>query len=704
MTAVDAANEYANGPRAPERAPEGPPARRVDPLADEIVDRWKKCGEELVKQRRDYWQNLAFFFGEQWVWWDPHRNMLQGFTSQYSPLGKGRARVVSNKVRPNLMSLLGRMLRNDLEFDIPPSDSADDVVAGAMLATDVVNGMYRDNGWRAIRYAENFAKFIGGTSAVCVDWDASVGTRLSVDPQTQAIIGTGDATLSAMAVTEFGVEPGVRDSRKANWWVQGLALHPDYVQSRYRLKWKPSADVGTMMSPVQQKLLEHVGKGQGTNQMCLVITLYEKPNPRTPKGRYAVVVNHHTIIDEPWPFVNRDKLNLFVFHQQEIDSSWIGTTLVNDAVPIQAMYNLVRSVIAEHTKKVGNVRTIAPLGSFDEGDMNDDPGSILFYMPDVGGSKPEYMSPPEIARWLVGEIATLKAELDDVMFVHDTSRGEASFDRASGQALALLSEKDDSPLGLMAFEEAQNWGEIATFILELCESKVQETRRVRIDPGVGKVGAIRQSRWNGTKLRGQTRAFVPLEATLPMSQAAIQAFAKDLWDRKIIVDPAMYARMARLPHRELVDVVDANVAKAIRENARMMEGVAAEPAGFDDHGKHIAEHNRFRMSDSYQFADEMVRNVVDLHVLYHQKLAAEELGAQMMRAGLNPALAQLPQADEPAGSLVPPDFAEQQAGMMGQMGMPGEMGMQSPGGGEMPDETAMQGGSVGLAGMPAGGL
>jgi len=368
-------------------------------------------------------------------------------------------------------------------------------------------------------------------------------------------------------------------------------------------------------------------------------------------------------------------------------------------------YNLVKSVIAEHTKKVGNVRIAAPVGSFEEDDINDDPGSILWYLPDVGGAQPQYMRPPEIARWLAAEVDNTKRELDDVMFVHDTSRGQASFDRASGQALALLSEKDDSPLGLMAFEESQKWGDIATFVLEMYEAKVQETRQVRVDPRVGQVGAVRQTRWNGAALRGQTRAFVPLESTMPMSHAAIQAFVKDLWDRKIITDPTMYARMARLPHRELVDVVNADAARAMRENARMMEGVAVMVEEFDDDAVHVAEHNRFRKSDSYQYAPQQTRDIVDLHILWHEKNAAAKLGRQVMRAGLNPALAAVPQADEPPGSMVPPDFLEQQAGVpglaAGQMPALGTGGQGPPGPTPAPDPTAAQGGSVGLAaGMP----
>ena len=687
-------------PLAPKPKGEG---KLADLTGQMVVRRWKESSDELIKQRRDYWQNLSMFYGEQWVWWDSRRNMLQSLPQAWSPLGKGRARTVANRIRPNLMSLLGRMLRNELEFDVPPTDAADDVVSGAMLAEDVLSSTHRDQNWRAVRYEENFAKFVGGTSAVCVEWDASAGTPLQQSDESGKIIGTGEAVVSALSINEFGVEPGVRDARKARWWIQGLALAPSVAKGELGLSWDPSADASVMMSPLQQRLLEQMGRGQGVNKLCMVLKLYERPNKLCPKGRYAVVVNGRTVHQEDWPFPAKDKLNLFVFRQQQVEGSWVGTTLMNDAVPIQVQYNFMRSCIAEHAKKVGNARLMATQGSFMEEDLSDDPGSVLWYTPDLGGAPPQYLRPPDLPRWMVGEAGALSAELDDVMFVHATSRGEASFDRASGQALALLAEKDDSPLGLMAFEESQGWAEIGEWVLKLYQERVIETRVVQAHPGVGQPGQVRVAHWNGKMLKGQTRCVVPLETTLPVSQAAQQAFARDMWDRGLIKDPVVFARMLRLPQREILQVIDADVARAQREHARMMQDEAPHPETFDDHAKHIAEHNRFRKSDSYLYAPPDKRKVVDLHIQFHEQLAAEELGRQTQMAQLNPALAALPHGDEPVGSQVPPDYAEQMAGMGGAAPMPG--GAPMPGMGGQPQQapqSAPQGSVAQAAGAGMG--
>ena len=690
---------------------EGPPDPQRESVKDRqlvtlVMRRWKEIGDELATVRRQYWQNLAFFHGEQWVQWDARRNQLQSLAQSFNPLVTGRARLTINRIRPNTISVLSRLTHSDLKFEVPPNDSSDDLIAAARLAETILRAEHQAGDWESHRADELFATLMGGTAAIAWEWDGSGGDTIEVDGETGRVVGTGKVRLQALNVTEFGLEPGVRDYRDARYWIMGLAMTPDQVQDRYALKWVPKSDAAGAMSPMQHKLLEESGRPQGKNQ-CLVLCMYERPNGDQPHGRYVCIVNDTVVHQEAWPFPH-DRLNVRPFRQATSSGKWVGSTYMNDAVPIQFAYNFQRSLITEHSKKVGNARLMAPFGSFAEEDFTTDPADILWYAADMSGSIPQYLRPPDLPRWMMAEADTLKAELDDVMYVHATSRGEASFDRASGQALAILAEKDDTPLGMMAREQAQGWGEIASAALEIYEAKAKERRRATIR---GEMGVPTQVAWNGKDLKGQTVVHIPLEVTQPRSKAAMQAFANDMYDRKLVTDPGQYARLAGLPEDELIEVLDADVAKAYRENARMMNGMAELVDDFDDHAKHIAEHNRARKSDGYRFADAEVRSIFDDHLKMHEVQAAEEYGAQVQKAGQLPGLAQLPQAHEPAGSLVPPDFAEQQAGlvppdpamMQQQMAgdvmsmMPPQPGME----GEVPPEMAglENMGSPGLEGM-----
>lgn len=660
----------------------GPPpsaARTDDPLARLVRQRWIDGGAELAKDRRHYWQNLAFYLGEQWVWWDSTRNQLQALPLTYMQIAPGRTRATINRVAGNVVSVLARLTASNLDFQVPPTDTSDDIRQAARLAEHVLKVVHDEGDWETIRVEEMFAAIMGGSSAVAVEWDPSAGDVLEVDARGK-IVGTGAEKLHALNVTEFCIEPGVRRATDARWWIMGLALSPRQAQARYGLDWLPRADATGMLSPLQHKILNDVGRPNG-GALTLVLTMYERPNPGCPKGRYVVVINDKTIQDVEWPFPFRDELNLHVFRQRIIDAKWRGVTYMNDALPVQFHYNNTMTVQIEHARLTANLRIMAPFGSFDESDFTNEAGSVLFYSADGSGSQPGYMQPPQLPRWIVQLGDNLKAELDDIMHVHATTRGEASFDRASGQALAFLAEKDDTPLGTMAREQARRWACIAEQVLELHEAKARSPRE----------GVIKQRgnlplkvRWTGRDLQGQTEVVVPLESTEPHSKAADRQYAQQLWDAQIIRDPTLYLKIARIDPDEVLEIADADAARAIRENARMLAGEVVFVEGFDDHGKHIAEHNIARKSERYEFLAKDVKEILDLHIKMHETQQAEEYGQQVARAKLDPGFAKLPQGGAPIGSMIPPDWATRQA--TGGMADPQAMAYMQASGAQMPQQ------------------
>lgn len=651
-------------------------------LVTTVTRRWAAGQQELMLARRHYWENLAFFMGEQYTRWDSARNQLQALSNSYSPLGAGKARLVVNRIEPNIINVLARMLATPLGFEVPPTASGDDVLAGAKLGEDVLEANYHDQNWGSVRLSEMMDALLGGVSAVSVEWDGSGGDQLEIDESTNRVVGTGDVRLRSHSIAEFCVEPGVTDARRARWWICGLSMPPREVQSTYGLAWVPEPDATALLSPLQYRILNESGRPQGGNQ-TLVLCCYERPNPETPKGQYVVVVNNRVVHQADWPFPFSDRLNMVAFRQEAIPGKWTGWTYVNNAIKTQYQYNFMLSNIAELFKKVGMPRMIAPQGAFSEDDFDDDPGSILFYEPgSAGGAKPEFVSPPSMPGWIAEEVNRCEAQMDLVMHVSATSSGTGIGERASGQALALLSEKDDSPLGLMGTEQAEGWATIAEMVLALYAKNATETRTIAVR-GPANTPNIRK--FTGAMLHGQTRVYVDPDTTKPVSKAAMQSFAKDLWDRQIITDPGMYARISQLPSSALEDVIDADVAKAQHENGLMAMAVPVVPEAFDDHPKHIAEHNRARKGRAYQYADPIVRHIYDQHVQAHEVMEHEQLGEQTGRAMESPSLAAVAQANEPPGSMVPPDFAETQAGLAGDPTAPAI----APGGGGPPQAGGM---------------
>ena len=174
--------------------------------------------------------------------------------------------------------------------------------------------------------------------------------------------------------------------------------------------------------------------------------------------------------------------------------------------------------------------------------------------------------------------------------------------------------------------------------------------------------------WTGKSLAGQTVATVPMDAMMPRSRAALFTWAKDMWDRKVVQDPIMFAKMADLPSQEdFIDGLDSDVAKAQRENRDFAVGRPCIPKNFDDHAKHISRHNDFRKTLRYEAMPAEWQELVDNHLLAHERMAAEQMGSQVAKANINPALAAVPTA----GGEAPLPMGMVSGMNVGQNGAPG---------------------------------
>jgi len=246
--------------------------------------------------------------------------------------------------------------------------------------------------------------------------------------------------------------------------------------------------------------------------------------------------------------------------------------------------------------------------------------------------------------WWVEQPKMLADELDTILGVHAISRGEQQGAVQSGIGLSILAEHDQTPVGHMVAEMAHAWSRFASMVLQVYSAMVKETRTAKIRiPGA----APETIRWTGKALQGQTHAEVDIDSVMPRSRSSMLAFARELWDRQIVSDPLMFAKIADFPNLdEWVAGIDPDVAKARQENMMLALGEIKTPADFDDHTKHIHEHNVFRKSVRYDSLPAKLRDVIDTHIQAHATLAAESAAQQLMKAALHPELAAQPNPQE----------------------------------------------------------
>lgn len=609
-----------------------------------IVDLYQKGLKAQSHANSNFWANSAFIRGHQWVHFNPSNRRLEEVPDD------DRVRATINRLWPGSRTIMSKLVQRRLQFEVQPNSADDVAIHGSKIAESILEAVKKEHQWEDLRESVGWSLWKGGTAAIAIDWNPSKGkpTALADDGRK---LPSGDTEETALSLAEFVIQPGARLAESAEWWIKAQALPPSQVKAKYGLSDEPPADATTGLSPLERGLVfanalgdnSPTSTGQGVD-LTLVLTYYERPNPNSPNGSVEVVVDNKTVWGpKEWPFPFVDYLNIATARETIVENTWMGETVVSIARPVQAAYNAAWSNILEHVDLAGNARLMVPHSAYELSEQYSDKiGEQILYMDNM--DKPAWLSPPSLPGWLLQLPSQLRDEIDDILGVHDISRGSAPANIESGYGLAVLAEQDSTPLGKMSSSMAAMFSRVASMVLKLYEANVKETRTAVISmPGM----PPETTPWSGSDLAGQTEAVVPAELVAPRSRAAQAQFAEKALQMGLINSLEDMVRLAEAPgEREILAAVRPDVDRARRENAAMAQGKVEFPEDFDNHALHIAEHNAFRKTARYEALPAQIKDIYAAHNQAHETMAAEAAARQqkhMLMGGH--ALANAPKSD-----------------------------------------------------------
>ena len=661
------------------------------PDAGKIKELWTKCVDDMLDVRRSFWLNDAFFAGQQWVTWNDSREQVD--ILDFSDADEARQRATMNKIKPRVNQFVARLARTPLTFEPAPKGVDATALRRARLEKQVLTVKAQRDDWEFVRAEELRFATLGGVAGVCLEPDWHYGEEAVVDPFTGEELHLPEKPriiLTALSPVEFGIEPGTRHTRDARWWIKCTTLTPEQAQERYGLDEAPKPDTDSAAPPMHRRL---AGERRVSNiaRTCLVYVYYERPCGRSP-GCVIHVVGGKVVQQGEWPFPFKDRLNLRTFVQTPRNGSWKGDTICNDARQPQLVINRIYTSINAHIDKADNARLLLPIGAgIEDDDVSGEAGEIIRYDP-AGGGMPQWMRPPELSRWQREQIGAAEAELDDLFSAHSVSRGIAPGDRNSGTALAILAEKDETPLGLMVTDQQRGWQDIATMVLrterhlleiadrEMAAMGLQSRMEVSevLEQGDGPEQQAIEVKYRAEDLSKDPLVHVPLDAVMPRSQVAVQdmmlRLAQQFPQLFATLNPQALAATLQVPDaRAFAQVADWQLALAEWENGRMLAGADDSEvviAEWHDHGKHIEQHNASRASSSYRDAPPEVQQYMDMHVQAHEQLQ-EQLAMEAAAKQAQLAMMQQPQMSLPPGGMPPGEGPMAQEGPM----MPDDQGV-----------------------------
>lgn len=601
--------------------------------SDYVKDLYNQGVQEVREELRNYWLNHSFLLGYQWCYWNYDHRHLENVDAEGD-----RIQATVNRMRANMRSIMANLTQRELSFENPPSAYDDATIRSARIGGSILADLRKAHHWEVLREKHMTALVKGGTAAISVDWDAHNETTV------ETVLPMGD----------FVLEPGSLGDNRARYWIRKQALPTDEVYSMYEPHFPdgpPEVSSLNSLDPYMHKIVgDNLGYGGSQVRRTFVYTYYERPNPLCPKGKILVEIDGRIVeyIDS-WPFPFKDRLNIAVGVETVVENRWYGATFLDDVRPVQVALNAAWSNLQEHLRDAGTARLVVPTSGVDYiNQISDLPGEILEY-PD-GAAAPEYLTPAQLTGWLRDMPDMLGAIIDDIMGVHDVTRGQAPANIESGLGLSILAEKDSSPVGRLIKESARIWSEVGQMVLQLHEHMVKKPRSTTILDGASQV----RYEWKGSDLNGQTGCYIPLDAIIPRSRAAMQANADKMMEMGLIETVEQYTKVADLPGADdIIGAAAPDVAKARRENAAFVMGEVALPAIFDEHAIHIETHNDFRKTQRYELLSVEQQEIVDDHVQAHEMMAAEQAGTAQEQYGVAPALAAAPNAD---GSMIDPEM------------------------------------------------
>ena len=538
-------------------------ATRVEEVTPRKVrDLWDKGTRATRMERQQAAVNHWFIRNRMWVYWNSGSQRLEEL-----PRSPGRVRASVARVGPDSRRIIAKLMRRAITFDVPPNSADDAAIHGSRVGEAALRDAQVSQSWEQLRSDHAWQVWEAGVAGVVDEWDWTVGTPVAMDEQGRTI-GTGEVRLTVASIHEIACEPGTRDLERALWWVWGVAMPPKEVQELFGLKDEPKPDARALDS------LRNVTQDEAVydTPLTMVLTYFGRPANNQP-GMVLKVVNDIVVEQADWPFPYSDRLNIAIAKCQPIHGKWFGHTPLSDAVSVQALYNASWSSIVEHMKLAGVARLWCPMGSVDDlEELTDTPGEAIEYNA-INGARPQYEAPPVMPDWWIRQPDMLAKAMDDILGVHDVSRGEAPSGIESGVALSILNENDDTPVGALAKELGECWGRVASHVLKLWEANVRETRQSMIHlPG----NVPEVISWTGGDLLGQTTATVPMDSVMPRSRAAQAAYAMQLYDRKILTTPTELAKVADLPDQDdLVAGIDPDTARRSGRTTRCRWGVPA---------------------------------------------------------------------------------------------------------------------------------
>lgn len=634
--------------------------------ADWIKSRYDKCKNDIAPIRNQWYINLAFYKGDQYV------SLLKGKLIR-APQVPGRVRLIINRVRPTVRTELSRMTSQKPMASVVPASAEDEDIIAAEAGEAIWEYISEEKGFDAAFKQAAFWTSTCGIGYVKIAWDSDADDKQMDDSV------KGDFCFSAPTPFHIFVPDLLeQDLQRQPFVLHAYTMSVEDVKDRFGDKLdenlKPSV-VGTN-EIFETRYLNLVGtESNAKPDSSLVIEAWVKPGATNlfPNGGMVILVDKTIVYtsDEGIPY-DHGKFP-FVKIDNVPSGSFYSTSVIEDLIPIQKEINRSRSQTVENRNATAKAGYFVQDGSIDINRWTSKPGQLIPIKP--GFKEPVPIPVPPMPAYISEERQEMLRDWEDMSGQHQVSKGGAPSGVTAATAINFLQERDDSFMATVfdSIEEATE--EAASQSLQLAVQYWDEPRMVK-STGLDQTFSVLMLK--GSDIKSGTDIRIDTGTSLPTSKAAMRAFVTDLMNRGMVpADKGL--EMLDLPNmRAYYQLVKVDENQAKRENMKManlpvdevqmamqqaqgmkqqyldMHGMDENTArqdpvvsqlldkfdrplfpvnDFDNDDVHIFIHQNFQKSQRYENLDQSIKDQFEKHVQAHKDKQASAQLTQLMQGG-----------------------------------------------------------------------
>lgn len=560
-------------------------------IASWVKDKYEKCKSDTTGIRNQWYINLAFYKGDQYV------QMIRGKLIN-TPEIPNRVRLKINKIRPIMRTQVSRMTSQKPSATVIPSSSEDEDVLAAEAGEAV---------WEHISESEEYQKHLinaawwasnTGVGYIKQEWDKSFHDEEAND-------GKGaDGKIKYSSPTPFHIHvPNLleRDIEDQPFVIHAFTLTLEEVQNQFGDK-MPEGHKPTVVGTNEIMETQYLNlKGSDSNAQpdsCLVLECWVKPGASSlfPKGGMAIVIDDCLVWKTMDGLPYKHKQYPFSKIDDVLSGGYYSTSVIEDLIPLQKEFNRNRSQSVEVRNILAKPGFFIQEGAVDLAKWKSTAGQLIPVKPGFQNPQPiQYQGLPPTHNQ---DLDNIKMDMEDISGQHQVSKGSAPSGVTAGTAISFLQEQDQSFMAPTYTSIELATQKTARQSLILAVQYWDENRLVKatgIDQIISARFLSRSDIKNGTDIRMEAGS------SLPVSKAARNAFFMDLINRGIIPgDKGL--ELLNLPNmRSYYAIIKVDENQATRENIRLRQTDPAEITG----AREDAENKKNEALMQMGFVDEM---------------------------------------------------------------------------------------------------